>query len=74
MSTKRNRGKLNKAANGSEYHKMWIKENFDPYWDEGILFYPKYKKGFKNPNRRLMRFQIRMYRTWKHNRLTKWKQ
>lgn len=46
----------------------------DPYWDDGVNFYPEYRKGFKNPNKRLMSYQIRMYKTWKHNRKTQWKE
>jgi len=38
------------------------------YWDEGINFYPKYRRGFKNPNKVIMSYQVRMYKTWKHNR------
>jgi len=45
----------------------------DPYWDEGVNYYPKYRRGFKNPNRFLLSYQIRMYKTWKHNRKTQWK-
>jgi len=46
----------------------------DPYWNEGITYYPKYRFGFKNPNKRIMSYQIRMYKTWKHNRKTQYKQ
>ena len=45
----------------------------DWYWNEGIIFYPKIRSGFKNSNRQLMSYQIRMYKTWKHNRKTQWK-
>ena len=45
----------------------------DWYWDEGITYYPLYKSGFKNPNRRIMSYQVRMYKTWKHNRKKQWK-
>lgn len=74
MSTNRNRSKLTKAVTNNEYHKMWLKILYDPYWDEGIIFYPRWRKGFKNPNKQLMSFQLRMYRTWKHNRKTQWKE
>ena len=47
--------------------------NLEPYWDEGINFYPKYRRGFKNSNRTIMSYQVRMYKTWKHNRKTQWK-
>ena len=45
----------------------------EPYWDEGINFYPKYRRGYKNPGKRIMSYQVRMYKTWKHNRKTQWK-
>jgi len=43
------------------------------YWDEGITYYPKYRRGFKNSGKCIMSYQVRMYRTWKHNRKTQWK-
>lgn len=45
----------------------------DPYWNEYLNLYPKKRRGFKNPNKRIMSYQIRMYRTWKHNRKTQYK-
>lgn len=45
----------------------------DPCWNDYVQRYPRYRIGFKNPNRRLMSYQIRMYKTWKHNRKTQWK-
>jgi hypothetical protein len=45
----------------------------DLYWDEGISYYPIYRRGFKNKTKRLMSYKIRMYKTWKHNRKTQWK-
>ena len=44
-----------------------------PYWDEGINYYPRFRRGYKNSNRQIMSYQIRMYKTWKHNRKTQWK-
>lgn len=43
------------------------------YGDEGITFYPLYRRGFRNKTKRLMSYKIRMYKTWKHNRKTQWK-
>ncbi len=61
--------------NRREHHLLCIRENYDPYWDEGITFYPKHRPGFKNTHWRaqLMSYQVRMYKTWKHNRKTQWK-
>lgn len=74
MSKNRNRAKLNKAFNTKQYHILWLNENYPPYWDDGIRSYPLYRKGFKNPNKFLFKYQVRMYRTWKYNRKTRWKQ
>lgn len=63
MSTNRNRAKLNKANCGRDYRKILLNELYPIYWDEGITFYGK-----------AMSFQVRMYKTWKHNRKTQWKQ
>ena len=51
MSKNRNRAKLNKAQNGREYHQIGMNEVYPMYWDEGIMFYPRYRKGFRNPNK-----------------------
>ncbi len=50
-------------------------------WDECIARYPRYNRGTKKSGflyhihyPRLMSYQIRMYKTWKHNRKTQWKE
>ena len=73
MSKKRNRAKLNKATNNKEYRIIFLNYEYPRYWDEGIHTYPNYRRGFKNPNKTIMRYQVRMYKTWKHNRKTQWK-
>jgi len=73
MSKNRNRARFSQANNGREYHIMWINEEYPMYWDEGLYFYPKYKRGFVNPNKQIYPSQVREYRTWKYNRKTKWK-
>lgn len=46
----------------------------DPYWDEGLRFYPtKNKSVIKWKKKRLLSYQVRMYKTWKHNRKHQWK-
>ncbi len=45
----------------------------EPYWDDGIVYYPEYRRGYKNSNHRIMNYQVRMYKNWKHNRKTQWK-
>ena len=55
-------------------YKIVTNYNFkDRYWDEGINYYPRFRRGYKNSNRQIMSYQIRMYKTWKHNRKTQYK-
>ena len=56
-----------------EYNVVTKPDYFDPYWDEGLNLYPRYRKGFKNSGKQLMSYQVRMYKTWKHNRKFQWK-
>ena len=73
MSTNTNRAKLNKAETGREYHILHLHELYPDYWDDGVTFYPKYRRGYKNSNKEILAYQVRMYRTWKYNRKTQWK-
>lgn len=73
MSKKTNRAYLNKAENGRVYHIMLLKDLYPPYWDEGTRYYPKYRPGYKNSKKQILSFQVRMYKTWKHNRKMQWK-
>lgn len=66
------KGKVSQRTTHNKEYKIVTRDR-DPYWDEGIVQYPKKRKGFKNPNRQIFGYQVRMYRTWKHNRKTKWK-
>lgn len=58
--------------NNRQYRILFVFDH-DRYFDEGKTYYPKYRKGFINPNKRLFSYEVRMYRTWKYNRKTKWK-
>jgi len=40
----------------------------DSYWN----WCPKYRQGYKN-KKQILPYQVRMYRTWKHNRKNQWK-
>jgi len=73
MSKNRNRVKFNKAQTQKEYKIILINFNYPLYWDDGIIEYPRFRKGFKNPNKRIYKYQQRSYRTWKYNRKTKYK-
>jgi len=59
--------------NRREYHVLFLKEWNDPYGEEGRNAYPRYRRGYKNPLKQIYSYQRRMYRTWKYNRKTQWK-
>jgi hypothetical protein len=69
----RNRAKLNKAETNKEYKIILIDMLYPIYWDKGVYLYPEYNRGFVNPNKRIFSSQVRMYRTWKYNRKTQYK-
>ena len=46
----------------------------DPYWEDYYMRYPRIHRGFKNPHKTLLAYQMRAYRTWKYNRKTQWKE
>lgn len=62
---------LRDTIDSGVYRKMMLK--CDPYWDECIALYPQYKRGTNCSNKRLMRYEQRKFKTWKHNRKTQWK-
>ncbi len=46
--------------------------NYEPYWDEGFRYHkPKGIRKWKT--KRLLMYQVRMYKTWKHNRVNQFK-
>ena len=48
----------------------------DPYWDEGLHLWPNWNTRYEDNWKRrkqLFSYQMRMYKTWKHNRKTQWK-
>jgi hypothetical protein len=65
--------KIDETTNRREYHILFLKEEYPPYWDEGVHFYPRWRRGYKNTHKEIMSYQVRMYKTWKHNRKTQWK-
>lgn len=72
MSKNFNRAKGNKTQCNKELLNKVIR-NQDPYFDECWSYYPMYKRGFKNPNKVLYMYQVRLYRTWKYNRKKQYK-
>jgi hypothetical protein len=73
MSVNFNRAALKKVVTRREYKIVLVEFDFPPYWDEGMMFYPQFKRGFSNTNKTIRSFQMRRYQTWKHNRKTQWK-
>lgn len=74
MSKNNNRAKLNKANTGREYLIISYEMDYGPYWDEGLTFYPTPSKMTRKwKKKRILSYQVRMYRTWKHNRKHQWK-
>lgn len=71
--SKRYRGCLKKATTNKEYNCLLIKINYPMYWDEGYAMHPKYRKGYKNPNKYIFLSKVREYKTWKYNRKTQFK-
>jgi len=78
MSVNTNRAKLKKAYNNKEYKKILWDDIYGIYWDEGVNFYPRYNRGTTKDNlkfwrKQKMSYEIRMFKTWKHNRKTQYK-
>ena len=70
---RKGREKLKRSITNREYKIILLGVLYPHYWDDGIRTYPRYRKGFKNPNRQLFSSQIREYRTWKYNRMKQYK-
>lgn len=69
---KKNSKVIKETTNSREYKIKSNEYNLNKYWDDGLVFYPRFRRGYKNSNRSILRYQMRMYRTWKHNRKTQW--
>lgn len=46
----------------------------DPYWDECWGVHYKGEGWSKQPNKQLYNYQVRLYKSWKHNRKTQYKE
>ena len=84
MSKNRNRAKFNKAHGNKEYNMLQKRWTVDcPICSKRagsytatcypIRWNKKYKRGFKNSHKSITTSEAREFRTWKHNRKTKWK-
>jgi hypothetical protein len=69
--------KKSKRARTTMYNKEYkivTNGSFYPYWNEGYNYYPIIRRGFwKKKEKRILVYKVRLYRTWKHNRKTQWK-
>lgn len=73
MKPENKNGKVAKSTTNRKEYKFFTNSKIkEPYWDEGWTYYPKYRRGFKK-SKQILKYQVRMYRTWKHNRRTRWK-
>lgn len=68
------KSKIAKTTTCRKEYNMITRGWDEPYWDEGLNFYPSHNKGTKHSHKGIMMYQVRMYKTWKHNRKTQWKQ
>ena len=71
MSKNRNRAKLKKAGNGSNYKRILLSILYPIYYEECMSFHNSI--GLRNRYNKITVFEYRMYRTWKYNRKTKYK-
>lgn len=74
MPNKKYRAKLKRARTNREYNIILIDAIYPLYWDEGYYQYPRYRRGFKNPNKYIFFPQRREYRSWKYNRKNQYKE
>ena len=73
MSKNNNRAKVKHAFNNKIYKALLLEFYYPVYSDDGVYMYPPCRRGFKNSNKQIYSYQVRMYKTWKHTRLHQWK-
>lgn len=61
------------TTNSRVYKQLLIRKEYPLYYDEGWSYYPNYRKGYVN-KKQILKYQVRMYKTWKYNRKTQWKE
>ena len=66
----KNKERVKNETNRRVY-KILTTINQDPYWEDYYLIRPKGKLVWKR--KELFSYQKRMYKSWKHNRKTQWK-
>lgn len=74
MSKHYYRTKFNHSESRSDYNKSILNFYYPDYWDEG-WYHTQRKRGTSNywKCKSLFQYEVRMYKTWKHNRKTQWK-
>ena len=65
------KGKVSQVTTHNKEYKIVTNQSFLPYFDEGTFYY-KSKGRFQFKKRLLKRYQVRAYRTWKHNKAKQW--
>jgi len=66
--------KASKSIESSSDYKKTLENKINPpYCDDGWRTYPEYRRGFKCNRSLLSWMKRREYRSWKYNRLTKYK-
>ena len=72
----RKESQILKFTTNSREYKILTTIDQDPYWDECMKFHntktPRCDSNWKR-RRTLTPFEVRTYKTWKHNRKTQWK-
>jgi hypothetical protein len=66
------KSKVSQTTTCNKEYKIVTNDKFLPYWDEGKFYHkPKGRKKYKS--RELLQYQVRMYKSWKHNRKKQYK-
>lgn len=73
MGTNNIRKSFRDDLSSSCYKKTLLNRIYPLYWDEGYKYYPKIRKGFKNPNKRILRGKMGGYKNWKRYRRKQYK-
>ena len=62
------------TTNRREYRVYSDPLMMDPYYDECWYYHKQNEWRNHWKRKRILSYQVRMYRTWKHNRKTQWKE
>jgi len=64
---------LSKTTTNRKEYKIQSCTYKDRYYDECWHYYNQHKLKKRQNIRLILPYQVRMYKTWKHNRNTQWK-